>query len=143
WYLVPRVRGLKAVATLYGMRPIEESEHETDDFADYEAALDQGDFLSQDLSLAETMQRGLRSMAFEDCYLADQETRVRRFHEVINDYLEDRRCPPVPGGRPRSPGTTLSSLRQRKGAEQLGDPQRRRDTLDTDAAIDLLVQPID
>jgi phenylpropionate dioxygenase-like ring-hydroxylating dioxygenase large terminal subunit len=91
WYLVPRVRGLKAVATLYGMRPIEESEHETDDFADYEAALDQGDFLSQDLSLAETMQRGLRSMAFEDCYLADQETRVRRFHEVINDYLEDRR----------------------------------------------------
>lgn len=91
WYLVPPVRGQKEVPTLYGMRPVEEAEHETDSFADYEATIDQGDFLAQDLSLAETMQRGLRSMAFEDCYLADQETRVRRFHEVINDYLEGRR----------------------------------------------------
>ena len=67
------------------------AEHETGSFTDYETTIAQGDFLAQDLSLAETQQRGLRSMAFEDCYLAGQETRVRRFHEVLNDYLEGRR----------------------------------------------------
>lgn len=91
WYLVPKIEGQTEVPTLYGMRPLEEAEHETDSYAEYEAAIDQGDFLTQDLDLAETMQRGLHSMAFEDCYLSDQEMRVRRFHEVINDYLEGRR----------------------------------------------------
>ncbi|WP_185267074.1 aromatic ring-hydroxylating oxygenase subunit alpha [Halopseudomonas xiamenensis] len=91
WYLVPKIEGQDEVPTLYGMRPVEEAEHETDNYAEYEAAIDQGDFLTQDLDLAETMQRGLHSMAFEDCYLSDQEARVRRFHEVINDYLEGRR----------------------------------------------------
>lgn len=79
------------VATLYGMRPYEEPEHETGSLADYEAARDQGDFLTQDLSLAETQQRGLRSMASTDSCLSGQETRVRRFHEVVNDDLEGRR----------------------------------------------------
>lgn len=91
WYLVPDVDNATEVATLYGMRPYQEAELETDDYAAYEATIDQGDFLTQDLSLAVTQQRGLRSMAFEDCYLSGQETRVRRFHEVINDYLEGRR----------------------------------------------------
>jgi len=91
WYLVPRREGADEVATLYGMRPYEEAAQETDDFSDYEAAIDQGDFLTQDLSLAVTQQKGLRSMAFSDCYLSGQETRVRRFHEVLNDYLEGRR----------------------------------------------------
>ncbi|EED36762.1 rieske (2Fe-2S) domain protein [Luminiphilus syltensis NOR5-1B] len=91
WYLVPQTQGAKEVATLYGMRPYQAAEHETDSFDDYQTSIDQGDFLTQDLSLAETQQRGLRSMAFQDCYLADQESRVRRFHEVLNDYLEGRR----------------------------------------------------
>jgi hypothetical protein len=30
-------------------------------------------------------------MGDDDAYLAEQETRVRRFHEVINDYIEGRR----------------------------------------------------
>ena len=42
-------------------------------------------------SLAVTQQQGLRSMVHDDHYLAKQETRVRRFHEVINDYIEGRR----------------------------------------------------
>lgn len=91
WYLVPKVEGAKEVATLYGMRPYKEAEFESDSYADYEADIPQGDFLTQDLSLAVTQQRGLRSMGFTDAYLANQETRVRRFHEVINDYLEGRR----------------------------------------------------
>lgn len=91
WYLVPRVEGATEVATLYGMRPYEEAAHETGSFADYQAEIPQGDFLSQDLSLAVTQQRGLRSMAYQDAFLSEQETRVRRFHEVLNDYLEGRR----------------------------------------------------
>jgi phenylpropionate dioxygenase-like ring-hydroxylating dioxygenase large terminal subunit len=91
WYLVPQVEGATEVATLYGMRPFEEAMHEEGNFVDYEAAIDQGDFLSQDLSLAVTQQRGLHSMAYQDCYLSGQETRVRRFHEVINDYLAGNR----------------------------------------------------
>lgn len=91
WYMVPVIEGASEVATLYGMRPYKEAEHETDAYADYEASIPQGDFLTQDLSLAVTMQRGLHSMGFEECYLAEQETRISRFHEVINDYLEGRR----------------------------------------------------
>ncbi|MCB2059830.1 MAG: aromatic ring-hydroxylating dioxygenase subunit alpha [Novosphingobium sp.] len=91
WYLVPPIEGASEVATLYGMRPYEEAEHETGEFADYETTIAQGDFLVQDLSLAVTQQQGLRSMVHDDHYLAKQETRVRRFHEVINDYIEGRR----------------------------------------------------
>ena len=91
WYLAPEVEGESEVATLSGMRPFEEAEHETGSYKDYHAEIAQGDFLTQDLSLAETQQKGLRSMAFTDAYLAGQETRVRRFHEVLNDYLEGRR----------------------------------------------------
>ncbi len=91
WYMVPKVEGADAVETLYGMRPYEEAEFEDGEFSDYQATIAQGDFLAQDLSLAVTQQQGLRSMGFTDAYLAQQETRVRRFHEVINDYLEGRR----------------------------------------------------
>jgi phenylpropionate dioxygenase-like ring-hydroxylating dioxygenase large terminal subunit len=91
WYLVPEIEGQTEVATLMGMRPFAEAAHETVDFRNFEAEIAYGDFLTQDLSLAETQQRGLRSMAWDDAYLAGQETRVRRFHEVLNDYLEGRR----------------------------------------------------
>lgn len=91
WYLAPKVEGQAEVPTLYGLRPWEEAEHETDNFGLEEAKIAQGDFLSQDLAVAVSQQLGLRSRGHDDAYLAEQETRVRRFHEVINDYLEDRR----------------------------------------------------
>lgn len=92
WYLVPPVAGQTEIGTIYGMRPFAEAEHETENFVNDSARLSQGDFLQQDLDVAVTQQQGLRSMAMEDdFYLADQETRIRRFHEVINDYLEGRR----------------------------------------------------
>lgn len=91
WYMVPEIEGADEVATLYGMRPYEEAEHETALFGEKKAAIAQGDFLSQDLSLAVTQQKGLQSMGFDRAYLAEQETRISRFHEVINDYLEGRR----------------------------------------------------
>jgi len=91
WYLVPETEGATEVATAYGLRPYAEAEHESEVFGGEGGVIDQGDFLSQDLSLAVTQQQGLRSMGFQQAYLAQQETRVSRFHEVINDYLEGRR----------------------------------------------------
>ena len=91
WYMVPEIEGRSEAPTIYGMRPYAEAEHETTGFADHLAELGIGDFLSQDLSIAETQQMGLRSAGYEDAYLTGQETRVRRFHEVLNDYLEGRR----------------------------------------------------
>jgi phenylpropionate dioxygenase-like ring-hydroxylating dioxygenase large terminal subunit len=50
-----------------------------------------GGVVIQDLMLAEGQQRGVRSQGYRDGYLAGQETRVRFFNEVLNDYLEGRR----------------------------------------------------
>ena len=91
WYLVPRIGGKTEAPTIYGMRPLAEAAHETESYTDYKAALGVGDFLAQDLEIAESQQLGLQSAGYEDAYLSGQETRVRRFHEVLNDYLEGRR----------------------------------------------------
>jgi hypothetical protein len=34
-----------------------------------------------------TQQRGFRSRGFDGVYLSRQETRVRRYHELIDDYI--------------------------------------------------------
>jgi hypothetical protein len=92
WYLVPRVDGAEEVASLNGMVPYEAAPHDISVFDAFEdATLTYGDFLTQDLALAAAQQRGLHSMAFEDAHLAGQEDRVRRFHEVLNDYLDGGR----------------------------------------------------
>ena len=41
----------------------------------------------QDLSVAASQQRALRSAGFRPFYLSRQERRVQRFHEVLDDYL--------------------------------------------------------
>ena len=48
----------------------------------------------QDMGLTEGQRRGWRSQGYDEPYLAAQETRVRRFHEVLNDYLAGN--PPKP-----------------------------------------------
>lgn len=50
-----------------------------------------GGVIEQDLGLAEDIQRGLRSRGYQQPCLANSETRVRFFHEVLNDYIEGRR----------------------------------------------------
>ena len=45
----------------------------------------------QDVSMAVGQQRGLKSRGFNDAILSRQEGRVRRYHEVLNDYIEGRR----------------------------------------------------
>ncbi|MDP3673514.1 MAG: aromatic ring-hydroxylating dioxygenase subunit alpha [Novosphingobium sp.] len=50
-----------------------------------------GQIVYQDMELAEGMQAGMHSHGYSDAYLSAQETRVRYFHEVLNDWIEGRR----------------------------------------------------
>ena len=92
YFLAPPIEGATEIGTIVGMRPLEDAEHE---FFDYGDGIDvpdmRGSFLVQDLSVAVGQQRGLRSRGYTDAHLCGQESRVRRFHEVLNDYLEGRR----------------------------------------------------
>jgi phenylpropionate dioxygenase-like ring-hydroxylating dioxygenase large terminal subunit len=89
WYLVPRVEGVKTVPSPAG-GPDLVVEDALMDLSDHgERTL--GTTADQDLSIATNQQQGLGSMAYEDAYLSNQERRVQRFHEVLNDYLEGRR----------------------------------------------------
>ena len=45
----------------------------------------------KDTVLCENVQRGLRSRGYKGAYLSGQESRVRRYHELIDDYIEGRR----------------------------------------------------
>ena len=91
WCLMPRITGQEEAATLYGMRPYAEAELEFAEYGSNQYGHYLGDFIDQDLSVAVTQQQGLHSRAYQDAYLSNQEGRVRRFHEVLNDYIEGRR----------------------------------------------------
>jgi hypothetical protein len=91
WYFVPRIAGQKQAPTLYGMRPYAEAEHEQVVYGAETSRHHLGNFVDQDLSVAVAQQLGFHSLAYEDAYLTGQESRVRRFHEVLNDYIEGRR----------------------------------------------------
>lgn len=91
WYLTPQIRGQKDTPTVYGMRPHEEAEHEIVTYGSSQGGHHLGDFIDQDLSVAVAQQQGFHSRGYADAYLSGQENRVRRFHEVLNDYLEERR----------------------------------------------------
>ncbi len=87
WALAPEIVGQAEVPTVGGMVPFEEAELESLVYGED----DVGDFIDQDVSVAVWQQRGLRSEAYEDAHLCEQESRIRRFHEVLNDYLEGSR----------------------------------------------------
>jgi hypothetical protein len=85
--LYPNIEGAQSVLTVAGPRRLEEAIAE-----DLTYGIDAvGDFIDEDLSVAVHQQRGLHSRGYRDAHLTEQETRVRRFHEVLNDYLAGRR----------------------------------------------------
>jgi phenylpropionate dioxygenase-like ring-hydroxylating dioxygenase large terminal subunit len=51
----------------------------------------EGQIVYQDMTLAEGQQAGMHSRGYADAHLSAQETRVRFFHEVLNDYIEGRK----------------------------------------------------
>jgi hypothetical protein len=87
------VEGVSEVESIMaGPRPLREAEVERRDFDNGRGVPEiEGQIVYQDMMLAEGQQRGMRSRGYRDSYLSAQETRVRFFHEVLNDYLEGRR----------------------------------------------------
>ena len=54
-----------------------------------------GPAIEEDVAVFVTQQRGFRSQGFKGVYLSNQEKRIRRYHELIDDYIEGR----LPEGR--------------------------------------------
>lgn len=93
WLMVYPVQGqAEAHSVMAGMRPIEEAEFEHRVFDNGRGVPEiENEIVYQDMMLAEGQQRGMYSRGYQDAHLTNQETRVRFFHEVLNDYLEGRR----------------------------------------------------
>ena len=47
--------------------------------------------ITQDIAVFTQQQKGFRSRGFKGVYLSKQETRIRRYHELIDDYIEGER----------------------------------------------------
>ena len=50
-----------------------------------------GPAIEEDVAVFVTQQRGFRSRGFKGVYLSNQEKRIRRYHELIDDYIDGRR----------------------------------------------------
>ena len=57
---------------------------------DYGSDVSIGPGIEDDVRVFVTQQRGFRSRGFKGVYLAKQESRIRRYHELIDDYIEGR-----------------------------------------------------
>ena len=92
WFLAPRIDSQDEVVTICGPRPFEEAAHEHIGYGSGAVIEDMMDsFLIQDLNVATGQQQAFHSRGYTDAILSRQESRVRRFHEVLNDYLAGRR----------------------------------------------------
>ncbi|WP_374648803.1 SRPBCC family protein [Rhizorhabdus sp.] len=93
WCMAFPVEGQTEVESIMaGPQPLREAEMQVRDFDNGRGVPEiEGQIVYQDMMLAEGMQRGMHSRGYRDAYLTGQETRVRFFHEVLNDYLEGRR----------------------------------------------------
>jgi phenylpropionate dioxygenase-like ring-hydroxylating dioxygenase large terminal subunit len=94
WCMAFPVEGQKEAHGIMtqGMYPVEEAECIEVDFDGGRGIPEIIDSIVwQDMMLAEGQQSGWQSLGYEDCYLSDQEVRVRYFHEVLNEYLAGKR----------------------------------------------------
>ncbi|CAN5148818.1 hypothetical protein BH10PSE12_BH10PSE12_17080 [soil metagenome] len=93
WCMAFPVAGQTMVESIMaGPQPLKEAEMERRVFDNGRGVPEiEGQIVYQDMMLAEGQQRGMYSRGYTDAYLSGQETRVRFFHEVLNDYLEGRK----------------------------------------------------
>lgn len=89
WWYAPAPEGnTEPVGTIIG--PVErDAEVEHDVFEYGERSL--SELIDQDMGVTTGQQLGFRSRGYKGVYLAQQEHRIRRYHEVIDDYIEGRR----------------------------------------------------
>jgi phenylpropionate dioxygenase-like ring-hydroxylating dioxygenase large terminal subunit len=69
-----------------GRRPLRSAPHEWINYP--EESL--GFIIDQDVSIGEAQQKGVKSRGFKHSILLGQEGRVRRYHEILNDYIADK-----------------------------------------------------
>lgn len=93
WCMAFPVEGVEEVDSVMAgpkpLREVDECEHRVFDGGRGIPEL-AGQIVYQDMELAENMQAGMNSRGYEDAYLTGQETRVRFFHEVLNDWLDGK-----------------------------------------------------
>ena len=58
-----------------------------------------GPAIEEDVAVFVTQQRGFRSRGFTGVYLSKQETRIRRYHELIDEYIEKHVGPVEPAAK--------------------------------------------
>ncbi len=90
WTMAYPIEGQEAFINRTAVKPLElkEAEYVFRDYEDTEGVQQYSDqVVFQDWQLTPGQTTGWRSRGYRDPYFAAQETRVRRFHEVLNDYL--------------------------------------------------------
>jgi phenylpropionate dioxygenase-like ring-hydroxylating dioxygenase large terminal subunit len=88
WYASQPEGETGDVRTTAGLVPRDaEVEHEVFELGEQTMGLT----IDQDLSILPGQQQGFRSRGYTGAYLSGQESRVRRYHELIDDYIEGRR----------------------------------------------------
>ena len=84
------IEGQEAFVNRTAVNPLELKEAELD-FCEYDDGRGVQDYsdqvVYQDMHLTAGQTAGWRSRGYQEPYMAAQETRVRRFHEVLHDYL--------------------------------------------------------
>lgn len=95
WWYAPNPPGATdPVRTTAGLVERDEQvEHEV--FAVGEKSM--GLTIDQDLTVFPGQQLAMRSRGYQGSYLAGQESRTQRLHELVDDYIEGRRQPNKPG----------------------------------------------
>ena len=88
WYSPVPTDNCEQVRTINGpMDADSECEHDKFNYGDKSM----GVLIDQDMGVTSGQQLGLRSRGFKGVYLSKQEHRIRRYHEVIDEYLEGKR----------------------------------------------------
>ena len=90
WCMAYPVAGLETVESIMaGPQPMEEAMFQYRDFDDGAGVPEiEGSIVYQDMMLARALQQGMNSQGYTDSNLAGQESRVRFFHELLNDYID-------------------------------------------------------
>lgn len=88
WYAPVPKDNCDQVRTIAGMMdPDDALEHDVFDYGEKSM----GQVMDQDMGVTKGQQLGFRSHGFKGAYLAEQEHRIRRYHELIDDYIEGKR----------------------------------------------------
>ena len=88
WYASQPAGETAPVRTTVSIVPRDtEVEHEVFRFGEKSM----GRTIDQDLAIFPEQQAGFRSRGYRGVYLSGQESRIRRYHELIDDYIEGRR----------------------------------------------------